>query len=96
MSIITTTSGWKMTINESEALVRATREAGFPVGHASAQQVWRGIRSRPTWRIFCYSIEEPPARRALVLVDAVDGSVVERLVEDNPEATIPSTSSEMG
>jgi hypothetical protein len=29
-------------------------------------------------------------------VDAVDGSVVERLVEDNPEATIPSTSSEMG
>lgn len=96
MSIITTTSGWKMMINESEALVRATREAGFPVGHASAQQVWRGMRSRPTWRIFCYSIEEPPARRALVLVDAVDGSVVERLVEDNPEATIPSTSSEMG
>jgi hypothetical protein len=96
MSIITTTSGWKMTINESEALVRATREAGFAVGHASAQQVWRGIRSRPTWRIFCYSIEEPPARRALVLVDAVDGSVVERLIEDNPEATIPSTQSDLG
>lgn len=88
MSIITTTSGWKMTIDESEALVRATREAGFPVGHASAQQVWRGIRSRPTWRIFCYSIEEPPTRRALVLVDAIDGSVVERLIEDNPDAAI--------
>ena len=95
-SIITTTSGWRMSINESEALVRATREAGFPVEHASAQQVWRGIRSRPTWRIFCYSIEEPPARRALVLVDAVDGSIVERLVEDNPDATIPSTHSDIG
>ena len=89
-SIISTTSGWKMSINESEALVRATREAGFPVGHASAQQVWRGIRSRPTWRIFCYSTEEPPLQQALVLIDAVDGHVVECLVEKNPEAEMPS------
>ena len=60
MSIISITSGWRMTINESEALVEATKSVGFAVGHASAQQVWRGIRSRPTWRIFCYSVEEPP------------------------------------
>jgi hypothetical protein len=33
----------------------------------------------------CYSIEDPPKRRGLVLVDAVDGEVVERLVQDNPE-----------
>lgn len=85
MAIITITSGWRMTINESEALVEATKAVGFPVGHASAQQVWRGVRSRPTWRIFCYSTEEPPLQRGLVLVDAVDGSVVECLIEDNPE-----------
>ena len=86
MAIITITSGWRMTINESEALVIATRSAGFAVGHASAQQVWRGIRSKPTWRIFCYSTEDPPVQQALVLVDAVDGRVVECLVEKNPEA----------
>lgn len=96
MSIISTTSGWRMTIDESEALVLATREAGFPVGHASAQQVWRGIRSRPTWRIFCYSIEEPPKRRALVLVDAVNGDIVEQLVEENPDASIPDEKTNLG
>jgi hypothetical protein len=96
MAIISITSGWRMTVNESDALVIATREVGYPVGHASAQQVWRGVRSRPTWRIFCYSAEEPPLRRGLVLVDAVNGSVVECLVEQNPEAevTTPETSGE--
>lgn len=88
MSIISITSGWRMTVDESQALVLATRKVGFAVGHASAQQVWRGLRSRPTWRIFCYSIEEPPVNRGLVLVDAVDGRIVECLVQENPEATM--------
>ena len=95
MAIISFTSGWRMTIDESEALVRATRKVGFPVGHASAQQVWRGLRSRPTWRIFCYSVEEPPRQRGLVLVDAVNGEIVECLVEANPDAeTAPDSSSQ--
>jgi hypothetical protein len=55
------------------------------VGHASAQQVWRGVRSRPTWRVLVYSAENPPRQRGLVLVDAVDGRVVEHLAEANPE-----------
>lgn len=88
MALISITSGWRMTVNESDALVLATRKVGFAVGHASAQQVWRGLRSRPTWRIFCYSIEEPPANRGLVLVDAVNGRIVECLVQENPEATM--------
>jgi hypothetical protein len=46
---------------------------------------WRGLRSRPTWRILLYSNESPPDRRGLVLVDAVDGSIVAQFVEDNPE-----------
>lgn len=88
MSLVSLSSGWKMTVDEADALVRATRAVGFAVGHASAQQVWRGVRSRPTWRIFCYSSEEPPVRRGLVLVDAVDGQVVEVLVEDNPDTGV--------
>lgn len=87
---ISITSGWRMQIDEKEALVEAQQAIGFPVGHASAQQVWHGLRSRPTWRVLCYSTEEPPERRGLVLVDAVDGGVIQHLVEDNPEQWRPS------
>jgi hypothetical protein len=79
------TSGWRMHVDEKQALVEAQRAVDFPVGHASAQQVWHGVRSRPTWRVLCYSAEEPPRQRGLVLVDAVDGGVIEHLVEANPE-----------
>jgi hypothetical protein len=85
VGVFSITSGWRMHVDEREALVAAQQVVGFPVGHASAQQVWRGLRSRPTWRVLCYSAEDPPRRRGLVLVDAVDGRVVEHLVEDNPE-----------
>jgi hypothetical protein len=78
-------ASWRMSVDERDALVRATQAVGFAVGHASAQQVWRGFRSRPTWRVFCYSAQEPPQQRGLVLVDAIDGRIVECLVEDNPD-----------
>jgi hypothetical protein len=78
-------SGWNLDIDERDALVAASREVGFPVGHASAQLGWRGLRSRPTWRILLYSADTPPTHRGLVLVDGVDGSVVEHFVEENPE-----------
>jgi hypothetical protein len=78
-------SGWRMQVDEKQALVMAQQAVGFAVGHASAQQVWHGVRSRPTWRVLCYSTEEPPDRRGLVLVDAIDGRVLQQLVEDNPE-----------
>jgi len=90
--VISVTSGWRMTVDEKEALVEAQQAIGFPVGHASAQQVWHGVRSRPTWRVLCYSTEEPPERRGLVLVDAVDGRVIQHLVEDNPEQWRPTPS----
>ena len=78
-------AGWPTAVDETEALVAATRRVGFPVGHASAQLGWRGLRSRPTWRILLYSAEEPPTTRGLVLVDAVDGEVLHAIVEENPE-----------
>lgn len=78
-------AGRSTAVDETDALVIATRTAGFPVGHASASLGWRTLLSRPTWRILLYSAEEPPAKRGLVMVDAVDGSVVEHFVEDNPE-----------
>jgi hypothetical protein len=78
-------SGWNLDVDEQEALVAATRAVGFPVGHASAQMGWRGLLSRPTWRILLYSADTPPAKRGLVLVDGVDGEIVQHFVEDNPE-----------
>ncbi|MGH9156222.1 MAG: hypothetical protein ACRD1K_10410 [Acidimicrobiales bacterium] len=78
-------AGWHLSVDETDALVAASRQVGFAVGHASAQLAWRGLRSRPTWRILLYSAEEPPTSRGLVLVDGVDGSVVAHFVEANPE-----------
>jgi hypothetical protein len=90
VGLFSISSGWRMTVDEKEALVAAQGAVGFAVGHASAQQVWRGLRSRPTWWVLCYSAEEPPAQRGLVLVDAVDGRILEHLVEINDEADLES------
>ncbi len=78
-------AGYPTKVDENEALVAASRDLGFAVGHASAQLGWRGITSRPTWRMLVYSAEDPPAKRGMVLVDAVHGGVIDRYVEDNPE-----------
>ncbi len=78
-------AGITLRVREMDALVAATRRVGFPVGHASAQLSWRGLLSRPTWRILLYSADDPPTRRGLVLVDGVTGRVGDHIVEDNPE-----------
>ena len=78
-------AGFHLAVDERDALVAATRTVGFPVGHASAQLGWRGLRSRPTWRILLYSAEDPPTTRGFVLVDGVDGRVLEHFTESNPE-----------
>ncbi len=85
VAIFSYTSGWRMKFDEKQALVAAQGAVGFAVGHASAQQVWRGLRSRPTWRVLVYSAENPPRQRGLVLVDAVNGKVMEHLTQENPE-----------
>ena len=90
-------AGYPTKVDENEALVVASRDLGFAVGHASAQLGWRGFTSRPTWRMLVYSSEDPPAQRGMVLVDAVDGGVVDRYVEDNPEdwiETVPGARDE--
>lgn len=78
-------AGYPLRVDQTDALAAAGREVGFAVGHASAQLGWRGVRSRPTWRILLYSAEDPPTQRGLVLVDGVDGRTVAHFVEDNPE-----------
>lgn len=78
-------AGWDLSCDEEQALQAAVRDVGFPVGHASAQLGWRGLRSRPTWRVLLYSNEPSPTHRGLVLVDGIDGEIISRFVETNPE-----------
>ena len=78
-------AGWHLEIDQTEALAVASRTVGFPVGHASAQLAWRGLLSRPAWRILVYSADEPPSIRGLVELDAVDGRVLGEYTERNPE-----------
>lgn len=78
-------AGTRLQTDETDALVAATKAVGFPVGHASAQLGWRGMRSKPTWRVLVFSSEDPPKQRGFVLVDAADGEIVDRIIEDNPE-----------
>ena len=78
-------AGWNLDVDEQDALVESTRTVGFAVGHASAQLGWRGVRSVPTWRILLYSADEPPTMRGLVLVDGIDGEIVDSILEANPE-----------
>src|SRR3954454_12907509 len=77
-------AGWPLRVDQTEALAVASRTVGFPVGHASAQLGWRGLLSRPTWRILLYSAEEPPTTRGLVELDAVDAHVIGEYTERNP------------
>ena len=78
-------TAWPLVIDQTEALLIASRTVGFAVGHASAQLAWRGLRSRPAWRILLYSADEPPTMRGLVELDAVDGHVLGDYTEPNPE-----------
>ena len=78
-------AGQRLRTDETDALVAATKAVGFPVGHASAQLGWRGLRSIPTWRILLFSAEDPPAQRGFVLVDALTGDVLDKIVEANPD-----------
>ncbi len=78
-------TAWNLAVDQTQALVVATRTVGFPVGHSSAQLAWRGLRSRPVWRILLYSADDPPTMRGLVELDAVDGHVMGEYTEPNPE-----------
>ena len=70
-------SAWPLAVDEHEALTRAATVVDFPIGHSSASVRFVGWRSRPRWSVMLYSATEPPDRRALVLVDAVTGDVIE-------------------
>jgi hypothetical protein len=78
-------AAWPLAVDQTAALATASRTVGFPVGHASASLAWRGLRSRPVWRILLYSADEPPSIRGLVELDAVDGDVLGEYTERNPE-----------
>jgi hypothetical protein len=85
VTIYSFVTAWPLAVDQTEALLIATRTVGFAVGHSSAQLAWRGLLSRPAWRILLYSADEPPTMRGLVELDGVDGHVLGEYTEPNPE-----------
>jgi hypothetical protein len=79
-------AAWPLRIDDGAALDTANRETEFAVGHASAAVGFDGLRARPVWNVLVFSADEPPSRRALVRIDAVDGRVVESYVEGTSPA----------
>jgi hypothetical protein len=70
-------SSWPLVVDETQAMTTAAGAVDFPIGHSSASVRFHGWRSRPRWSVMLYSATEPPDQRALVVVDAVDGTIVE-------------------
>jgi len=89
-------AGRTLLVDETEALVTATATVGFPIGHASAQMVWRGWLSRPVWRLLAYSADNPPSQRAIIVVDGINGNVLEWFAEKNPEDWAQPASAAVG
>lgn len=69
-------SAWPLNIDEHDAMTTAAAAMDFPIGHASASVRFTGWRSRPMWSVVMYAATDPPDRRGLVVVDAVDGTIV--------------------
>jgi hypothetical protein len=70
-------SSWPLEVDEHLAMTTAASAVEFPIGHSSASVRFHGWRSRPRWSVVLYSATEPPDQRALVVVDAVTGEIVE-------------------
>jgi hypothetical protein len=70
-------SAWPLNVDEHEAMTTAASAVEFPIGHSSASVRFHGWRSRPRWSVVLYAATEPPDQRALVVVDAVTGEIVE-------------------
>lgn len=81
LAVWSVASAWPIRVLDPEALEIAGGQVGFTVGHASAAVSFDGWRSRPIWNVLVFSGDEPPTRRGLVRVDAVDGHVVEKYEE---------------
>ncbi len=68
-------AAWPLRVDERRALSLAAAQVPFPVGAVSAAVTFVGLRARPRWQVIVYSADDPPTRRALVEIDAVDATV---------------------
>jgi len=69
-------AAWPLAVSPEQALRVAAAVAPFPIGHSSAAVTFHGLRARPRWHVILYDAGNPPAQRALVVIDAVDGRTV--------------------
>ncbi|MBW3536261.1 MAG: hypothetical protein KY395_00640 [Actinobacteria bacterium] len=77
-------SSKRVNVWEDEAIATAKRGTALAGASGRAQLAWRGLVGRPVWRVLLHDESQPVVRRGVVIVDATDGSVVEKLTEDLP------------
>ncbi len=86
LAVVNLMAAWPLAVSEAGAFAAAAPAVPFAVGHASAAVTFHGLRSRPRWHVIVYSAEEPPKRRALVVLDGVTGAQVgDVYAEDVPD-----------
>lgn len=78
-------TAWPLDVGDEEALAIAARSVSFPVGHSSGAVRFEGLRSRPIWNVLLYSADDPPSKRALVLLDGVTGDLRSEPFEETLE-----------
>jgi hypothetical protein len=69
-------ASWPLAVGPEQALTAAAARAPFPIGHSSAAVTFHGVRARPRWHVILYDALNPPAQRALIVIDAVSGEPV--------------------
>ena len=75
--------GWDLRSTKSRRSVLPLKRSGSRPGVRRHLLGWRGLRSRRPGES-CSTATKGP-ERGLVLVDGVNGEIIDRFVEDNPE-----------
>ena len=85
VAVISISSGWRMHVDERRRSSRPSRPWASP--SATPRPSRSGVGCAAARRGACCATPSRtrPSARGLVLVDAIDGEVVEHMVEDNPE-----------
>lgn len=74
-------AAWRANLDERAAFDAAASAVQFGVGHGSAALRFEGFLAKPVWNVLLYDAGRAPTRRALVRVDAVNGTVIDAVEE---------------
>ena len=75
MALLQLAGGWRMKVQDVEAIAIASDHASFKVGHGSATLGFSGVLAKPVWQVLVFADGPAPDTQALITVDALTGNV---------------------